>query len=315
MIVQLAAIESLQEVAKEGATDEYTDYLVYKHLAESRRTKDPKLKAILNKLSSAEYKHYEFWRKYSPEKEIRPSMSTVYLTLFLRFIFGVTFATKYLEKHEDDVVKRYKSVSHLIPESDKSGFDEMVADEVEHEEAFLTETEGKYIKYISFVVLGLADAIVEISGIHAGSLGIYDRTDSPDSLASLRETAVLLRWRQLLMHKAKQGFQGSASISASFTGISYFVSAIILATPYFLTKVMYIALGTSFTLAILIIAFISYYNSIISESHFLRDFLELAGITVGVYRSPFRVWTGNTICFRNNNLDEPRIDIRVCLWS
>ena len=287
MIVQLATIENLQEVAKEGATDEYTDYLVYKHLAESRRTKDPKLKAILTKLSNAEYKHYEFWRKYSPEKEIHPSMSTVYLTLFLRFIFGVTFATKYLEKHEDDVVKRYKSVSHLIPESDKSGFDEMVADEVEHEGAFLTETEGKYIKYISFVVLGLADAIVEISGIHAGSLGIYNRTELAGLAGIVAGAAASVAMASAAYAQAKQGFQGSASISASFTGISYFISAIILATPYFLTKVMYIALGTSFTLAILIIAFISYYNSIISESHFLRDFLELAGITVGATAALF----------------------------
>ena len=50
---------------------------------------------------------------------------------------------------------------------------------------------------------------------------------------------------------------------------------------------MYIALGISFTLAILIIAFISYYNSIISDSHFLRDFSELAGITVGATAALF----------------------------
>ncbi len=287
MIVQLAVIETLQEVAKDGAADEYTDYLVYKRLAESGRTKDPKLRAILTKLSSAEYKHYEFWSKYSPEIKVRPSMSTIYLTLFLRFIFGITFATKYLEKHEDDVVKRYKSVGHMIPESDKAGFDEMVADEVEHEEAFLTETEGKYIKYISFVVLGLADAIVEISGIHAGSLGIYNRTELAGLAGIVAGAAASIAMASAAYAQAKQGFQGSASISASFTGISYFVSAIILATPYFLTKVMSIALGTSFTLAILIIAFISYYNSIISNSHFLRDFSELAGITLGATAALF----------------------------
>ena len=75
-MIKLASMETLQEVAKEGAADEYTDHLVYKRLAESGRTKDPKLRGILTKLSDAEYKHYEFWRKYSPETKVRPSMST-----------------------------------------------------------------------------------------------------------------------------------------------------------------------------------------------------------------------------------------------
>ena len=279
-------------------------------MAESGRTKDPRLKEILTKLSDAEYKHYEFWRKYSPETKVRPSMSTIYLTLFLRFIFGITFATKYLERHEDVVVKRYKSVSHLIPESDKAGFDEMVSDEVEHEETFLNQTEGKYIKYISFVVLGLADAIVEISGIHAGSLGIYNRTELAGLAGIVAGDAASIAMASAAYAQAKQGFQGSASISASFTGISYFVSAIILATPYFLTKVMYIALGISFTLAILIIAFISYYNSIISNSHFLRDFSGADWNYAGSHRGPIRVRTGNKISIRNSSLDENQTEVR-----
>jgi len=133
----------------------------------------------------------------------------------------------------------------------------------------------------------VSTTIVEISGINAGSLGIYDRTELAGLAGIVAGAAASVAMASAAYAQAKQGFQGSASISASFTGISYFVSAIILATPYFLTKVMYIALGTSFTLAILIIAFISYYNSIISESHFLRDFLELAGITVGATAALF----------------------------
>ena len=81
--------------------------------------------------------------------------------------------------------------------------------------------------------------------------------------------------------QAKQGFQGSASVSAAFTGVSYFINAIILATPYFLTKVMSVAIGTSLTLAIFIIAFITYYNSIMTKSGFARDFTEMAGIVLG----------------------------------
>lgn len=283
----MESTESLQQVARVGASDEYTDHLVYKRLSESGRTKDPKLRGILTKLSNAEYKHYEFWKKYTPDSKIKPSMPTVYLTLFLRYLLGITFAVKYLERHEDVVVKKYKSVSHLIPESDKSGFEEMVSDEVEHEETFLNQTEGKYLKYISFVVLGLADAIVEISGIHAGSLGIYNRTELAGLAGIVAGAAASIAMASAAYAQAKQGFQGSASVSALFTGISYFVNAIVLATPYFLTRVMSIALGTSITLAIIIVAFISYYNSIISGANFARDFGELAGIMLGASAALF----------------------------
>jgi vacuolar iron transporter family protein len=279
-IFNLAITLSLSEVAKKGATDEYTDHLVYKRLAESARTRDPKLKEILTKLSNAEYKHYEFWKKYS-EKKISPSSFTIYITLLLRFIFGITFATKYLEKHEGDVIRRYKSVSQMIPEADRQAFDEMVTDEEEHENTFLTETEGKYAKYMSFVVLGLADAIVEISGIHAGSLGIYTRTELAGLAGVVAGAAASIAMASAAFAQAKQGFQGSASTSATFTGVSYFISAIVLATPYFVTKVMSLALGTSITLALIIIAIITYYNSVLSRARFLRDFSELAGITLG----------------------------------
>ena len=277
----MAVTVSLENVANESARDEFTDYIIYKKLAESSRMKDSKLKEILSKLANEEETHYEFWMKYASQKKIQPSSFVIYLTLFLRYLFGVTFAVKFLEKHEDDVIRKYKSVAHLIPAEDKTNFDEMVSDEVEHENVFLTLTEGNYLKYISFVVLGLADAIVEISGIHAGSLGIYSSTELTGLAGFVGGAAAWFAMASAAFAQAKQGFQGSPSLSAVFTGVSYFVNAIILATPYFLTKVMGVAIGTSIILAIIIIAFISYYNSVISNAKFLRDFTELAGIMLG----------------------------------
>jgi VIT1/CCC1 family predicted Fe2+/Mn2+ transporter len=283
----LASTITLSDVAKESANDEYTDYIVYKRLSESPRTKDPKLKEILTTLSKTEYKHYEFWKKYSPEAKISVGKGTVYLTLFLRLIFGNTFAIKYLEKHETAIIKRYKSVKGSIPESDQREFDEMVRDEEEHENAFMEQMQGRYLKYISFIILGLADAIVEISGIHAGSLGIYHSTEITGLAGIVAGAAASIAMASAAYAQAKQGFQGSPTISALFTGISYFVSAIILATPYFTTGSQIIALGTSLILAIFIIAFVTYYNSVVSQSHFLRDFSELAGIMLGASAALF----------------------------
>jgi len=284
---KLASTITLSEVAKESANDEYTDYMVYKRLSESSRTKDPKFKEILTTLSSTEFKHYQFWKKYSPDTKVSVSTWTVYLTLFLRLIFGTTFAIKYLEKHESAVIKRYKSVKSSIPEADQREFDEMVGDEEEHENTFMDQMQGRYLKYISFIILGLADAIVEISGIHAGSLGIYHSTEITGLAGIVAGAAASIAMASAAYAQAKQGFQGSATISALFTGVSYFINAIILAAPYFVTGSQIVAISTSVVLAVFIIAFISYYNSVVSQSHFLRDFGELAGIMLGASAALF----------------------------
>jgi VIT1/CCC1 family predicted Fe2+/Mn2+ transporter len=275
-------VESLSKVANDSARDEYTDYTVYSRLASSEnKKKNPRFADALSKLAGAEKKHYDFWRKYSSKNDIGPSAFVVNFVLFLRLIFGTSFAIKFLEKNETRVIRRYRSIEHLIPAQDRVQFEEMVADEEEHEKVFADQTQGRYVKYISFITLGLADAIVEISGIHAGSLGIYNSTELTGLAGIVAGAAASIAMASAAFAQAKQGFQGSASISAVFTGVSYFINAIILATPYFLTKDMSFAIGISVLFAIIIIAFVSYYNSVISDSSFVRDFSELAGIMLG----------------------------------
>ena len=217
--------------------------MVYKRLAERDQQKNPKLKEILTTLSNTEYKHYEFWKKYAPDAKISANSWAIYLTLFLRLIFGYSFAIKYLEKHEAAVIARYKSIKSTIPEADQREFDEMVRDEEEHENTFMEQMQGPYLKYISFIILGLADAIVEISGIHAGSLGIYHSTELTGLAGIVAGASASIAMASAAYAQAKQGFQGSASISAIFTGVSYFINALILASPYFFTKSQSVAIS------------------------------------------------------------------------
>ncbi len=272
---------TLEEVAKEGCTDEATDLALYTRLSTSHRGKNQIAKEALANLAKTEQKHFALWKKYCPAAEIKPNGTVITLILFLRTILGTTFAIKFLEKHEKKTVEKYKAVAHLIPPEDKPMFDEMVRDEEEHEQTFANQTQGAYLKYISFIILGLADAIVEISGIHAGSLGIYRTTEITGLAGIVAGAAASIAMASAAYAQAKQGFQGNASVSAVFTGISYFVSAVILASPYFLTRSNLTAIVISMILATLIIAFVTYYNSIISDSSFVRDFAELAGIMLG----------------------------------
>ena len=253
---------------------EWSDYTLYDRLSKTVAADSP-FAEVLKKLSSTEHGHYEFWLKYVPGEEPKLARLKMYWILFLRRFLGLTFATRYLDRHEENVVKEYQGLADLIPASDKEAFDAMVADEMEHEKAFALEAESSAVRYIAFVVLGLADALVEISGIHAGWLGLFEKTEIAGLAGIIAGGAASMAMASAAFAQAKQGFQGSARLSAIYTGVSYFITAIILATPYFLTPNMIVALGSSLTLAVIILAVTTWYSVVIQEKHFFKDFLEI----------------------------------------
>jgi vacuolar iron transporter family protein len=258
-------------------SDEWSDYTLYDRLSKTVDSGSP-FANVLRTLSSTEHGHYEFWKKYVPEEQPKLAKLKLYWVLFLRRFFGLTFATRYLDRHESKVVVEYSGLAPLIPEADKGAFDAMVADEKEHEKAFAMKVESAAVEYISFVVLGLADALVEISGIHAGWLGLFEKTEIAGLAGVIAGGAASLAMASAAFAQAKQGFKGSARLSAAYTGVSYFITAVILATPYFLTSSMVIALGSSLTLAVVILAVTTWYSIVIQEKPFLKDFVEILAI-------------------------------------
>jgi VIT1/CCC1 family predicted Fe2+/Mn2+ transporter len=273
--------QKLADFAYESAVDELTDYAVYKKLSEQGYEKKHRFSETLKRMSAMEHEHYEFWSKYCPERKIEASNIKVYSTVLIRRLLGVTFAVKLLERNEMNTIKKYRDVAHEIPEADQAQFKKIVQDEVEHENEFVAQFDEPHIKYISFIVLGLADALVEIAGIHAGSLGIYNRTELAGLAGIIAGAAASIAMASAAYAQAKTGFKGSAAVSAVYTGISYFLTALILATPYFLTNVMIYALTASLILAVVLTAFISFYGSVISGTGFKKDFLEITSIIFG----------------------------------
>ena len=82
---------------------------------------------------------------------------------------------------------------------------------------------------------------------------------------------------------------------------SYFISATVLAGPYFLTKMMTTAMTASLTVGFIMIMMTTYYNSVISERRFFRDFVELVAIMLAttaalyLFGEAVRVYTGVAI--------------------
>jgi VIT1/CCC1 family predicted Fe2+/Mn2+ transporter len=275
------ATKELVEVAYESAKDELTEYVVYKKLSELKIAHKPELSKTLARLAEMEHRHYEFWKKFCPDRNITTSKVKLALMVFLRLFLGATFTVKLLERGEADAIKRYNEIAQLVPPMDQEMLQQVIADEKQHEQQLVEQFDEPQIKYISFIVLGLGDALVEISGIHAGSLGIYHSTEFAGFAGIIAGAAASIAMASAAYAQAKTGFKGSAGLSATYTGLSYFVTAVILATPYFLTGIMLNALVTSVIAGIALIAFTSFYSSVIAGGVFRKDFTEVTSIMLG----------------------------------
>src|SRR5438094_7590093 len=224
----------------------------------SRHEKNQSFKKALQDLARGEQSHYEFWKAYTPDSPLKVNRLKVYFTLLLRLTLGLTFTMKFLERHEDALHERYRQMVKNIPLADKARFEAMMEEE-EHQESYLMgEIHEGRVKYMSFIVLGLADAVVEISGIHAGSLGIYAKTELAGLAGVIAGMAASIAMATAAFAQAKQGFEGSAQKSAVYTGVSYMITAFLLATPYFLTKNQPFALASSLIVGMVLVALITY---------------------------------------------------------
>ncbi|MEM3833064.1 MAG: VIT1/CCC1 family protein [Thermoprotei archaeon] len=251
--------------------DEFIDYLVYKEL--SKREKNEERRKLLEKLSEQEYKHYKFWKKYAPEYKEQTAWYII-LMILMRKIFGLTFTLKFLERHEEKVIDEYKKFAEELPANDKNEFEEIINDEISHEKAFMGQINEGVVKYMSFIVLGLADAIVEISGVHAGFLGVTDSTLIAGIAGLVVGFAAAISMAAAAYLQAKHDIEKSAIISAIATGLAYIGAVSLLASPYFVTHNMIIAFTVSTLLAILLTAGFTYYGAVVFERKFAREFIE-----------------------------------------
>jgi vacuolar iron transporter family protein len=279
----------LVKLAAESAQDEYADRSVY--LALARREKNPAFKKALEDIGNGEQSHYEFWKAYAPDVRVSAKRLRMYVIVFLRLILGLTFTLKLLEKHEGKLHVRYRKLAEYIPPPDMARFQAMMDGEERQEDLLIGEIKENRVKYMSFIVLGLADAVVEISGIHAGSLGIYGRTELAGLAGIIAGMAASIAMASAAYAQAKQGFEGSAKWSAIYTGVSYMFTAVLLAAPYFLTKSMEGALGISLVIGVVLVAAMTYYDTVISARPFKRQFFEIAGIILAASFALFIVGT------------------------
>lgn len=260
---------------------EETEHLVYMRLAEL--TKDENNAEILRKIGIQEKEHARFWEKISGV-EVKPDMWRVFRVVWLARILGLTFVLKLMEKREGTGSAVYTKLAEYFPESKKFAEEELV-----HEKQLLNMLDEESLQYVGSIVLGLNDALVELTGALAGfTLALSDnRIISLVGLVTGISAALSMAASDYLASKADG--ESTAGKSALYTGVAYFITVILLITPFLLLDNQFIALGITLSTAVLIIFLFNYYISVAKDLNFKARFLEMTVISLGVAAFSFLV--------------------------
>lgn len=280
-------MNKLERVALAACKDEYTDYHIYNSLRNFRSiSKD--LKQDLGLMAEQEYKHYLFWSKYVINHKVTIPHAKILLFKLLSVIMGITFVVRLLENHEEDIIKNYKDILELLDKDSKIELESIIKDEEEHEERLLSNLREERIKYLGFTVLGLSDALIEIAGIHAGTLGVYVNTFNAGLAGLIAGIAASIAMASAAYNQAKQTHGiGKPIMASTYTGIAYIITALLLALPYFVIHDIINALIVSLIISEAILAYISLYSYILYKRNFFR---ELGETSIIIFSATFALY-------------------------
>ncbi len=255
--------------------DEISSYHTYLKLASIIR--DEKNRQILQNIANQEMIHYNIWKKYT-NRDVKPNSLKVIIYFWIARLFGLTFGIKLMEKSEEKAQSDYRAHLAQIPEIEKVLHEEEV-----HEAQLMNMIDEENLKYAGSVVLGLNDALVELTGALAGLTFAFQKT-SVIALAGLItgiSASLSMAASEYLSTKAEGGDQNPTK-SAIYTGIAYILTVTLLILPYLLLSNYLLALVVTLLSAIIIIAGFNYYIAVAKDLPFLRRFMEMAIISLGV---------------------------------
>lgn len=274
--------ESTRKQFLEFQRNEITEYHIYRELA--KVTKNADNREVLNRIAVDELRHYEQLKK-STGKDVSPDRLKILKYVWIARIFGLTFGIKLMEAGESSAQENYGEFSD---EFEPAGL--MAKDENEHEQELIGLIDEERLQYTGSVVLGLNDALVELTGALAGFTLALQNTHLIALTGSITGIAAALSMAssEYLSTKAEdtEKHAGKASL---YTGIAYIFTVLVLIAPYLFLQNYFICLGITLALGIGIIASFNYYIAVAKDLDFRRRFLEMSGLSLGVAAVSFLV--------------------------
>jgi len=255
--------------------NEISEHLIYKRL--SLLEKKENNRQTLAKISEDELRHYNIWKSYT-NLEVEPNKLKIGWYLLLARILGITFSIKLMENGEKGAQETYINLIRIIPEAEK-----IEQDENEHEKELIGMIDEERLKYIGSVVLGLNDALVELTGTLAGLTFALQNAKIVGVAGLITGIAASLSMAasEYLSTKTEGGEKNPLRASI-YTGITYVLAVTVLITPFLVLKNPYLSLAFAILGAIVLILVFTFYCSVVREIPFKKRFTEMLVISMGV---------------------------------
>lgn len=265
----LAIIKKMQQ-------GELTESVIYEEIA--KFAKGDENKETLLRLAKEERNHYEIWKKYTGI-EMKPEKAKVFKYKMIARILGFTFAVKLMENGEENAQSEYDQLASEVEESIY-----IREQEEEHEKALLAMLDEERLQYVGSMVLGLNDALVELTGSLAGFTFAMQNTKLIALSGLILGISATFSMASSEFLSARSEGRDDALKSCTYTGIAYLITVILLIAPYLIfgNSQYILALGCMLVIVILIIAGFTYYTSVAQDQPFKSRFLEMACISIGV---------------------------------
>lgn len=254
--------------------DEITAYHIYLDIAEL--VKEEENKEIIQWIAVNEKKHYE-WLKILTGRDVKQNRWKRILYVWVIRIFGLTFGIKLLEKDEIREMQDFKELGEVFP-----GFDEILLNGEQREQELIDMIDEERLRYMGSVVLGLNDALIELTGALAGYTFAFQNTKliAVTGLITGISGSLSMIASQYLSSRQEGG--RDAVKSMLYTGSAFVITVIAMVSPFFLIQNPFISLMVTFGVAIFIIMIFNYYISIAKGYSFRKRFFEMAAISLGV---------------------------------
>ena len=276
----MTSIESkeLRKQALSSLQDEANGVAIYAFMAKREAKKHPENAKILTQMSSDEGKHYAMWKEMTGEDR-KPRIA---LLKFITVVMGFTFVVKRMQKGEKLGQEAYEELQKQVPEAAS-----MLDDERHHEKELYAMLDEERLHYVGAMVLGLNDALVELTGAITGvTFSVMDCKYIALTGIVTGIAATLSMMASNYLAESAEGHKDALK-SSLYTGAAYIVTVAILVLPYLLFMNGG-TLGYLYAFIIMIaevifeIGFFNFYISVAQEKPFFKHFLLMVSISMGV---------------------------------
>ena len=261
-------------IIKKMQQSELTESVIYEKIA--KFAKGDENKETLGRLAQEERAHCKIWEQYTGIK-MKPQKLKVFLYSLTARILGFTFAVKRMEKGEKGAQEEYELLSQEVPESV-----EIRHQEEEHEHALLQMLDEERLHYVGSMVLGLNDALVELTGSLAGFAFALQNSRLIALSGLIVGISATFSMASSEFLAARSEGRTDALKSCAYTGVAYLLTVVALIAPYLIFSNYLVAMICMLAVVVLVIAGFSYYIGVAQDQPFGSRFMEMALISIGV---------------------------------